>query len=231
VPNLRDFERRLGGLVEGLFSKTFRSGVQPVELAKRIVREMDGGKQVGVDEIWAPNRFRFRLAREDAGRFEQASAALAAELNRVTVETAAERNWGLVGAPDVDVDVDERLKQGDFLVEASLAQGEKPVEDSGERHGAATASLVVHEDGRDRTVPIRANTVTIGRLPDCDVVLKDRGASRRHAQIKGKDGIYTLTDLGSTNGTRLNGQPVQTRTLEDGDRITIGTTVLEFRSG
>ena len=66
MPNLRDFERRLGGLVEGLFSKTFRSGVQPVEIAKRIVREMDDGKQVAINEVWAPNRFEVSLSSEDA---------------------------------------------------------------------------------------------------------------------------------------------------------------------
>jgi hypothetical protein len=229
VPNLRDFERRLGGLVEGLFSKTFRSGVQPVELAKRIIREMDAGKQVGVDEIWAPNRFEFALAPEDAERFEQASSALAAELKRVVLETAAGRGWGLVGPPEIGFAVDEALKKGDFDVEASLAQGAEPVEIPASR--GAAASLVVREDGTERTVPLGVQTVTIGRLPDCDVVVKDRGASRRHAQIRAKDGVYTLTDLGSTNGTRLNGQTVQTRTLEDGDRITIGNTVLDFRRG
>ena len=62
VPNLRDFERRLGGLVEGLFSKTFRSGVQPVEIAKRVVRSMDDGKQVSMNEVWAPNRFEVSLS-------------------------------------------------------------------------------------------------------------------------------------------------------------------------
>lgn len=216
--------------MEGLFSKTFRSGVQPVELAKRIIREMDAGKQVGVDEIWAPNRFEFALAPEDAERFEQASSALAAELKRVVLETAAERGWGLVGPPEIGFAVDEDLKKGDFDVEASLAQGAEPVEIPASM-GAAAASLVVREDGTERTVPLGVQTVTIGRLPDCDVVVKDRGASRRHAQIRAKDGIYTLTDLGSTNGTRLNGQTVQTRTLEDGDRITIGNTVLDFRRG
>ncbi len=213
--------------MEGLFSKTFRSGVQPVELAKRIIREMDAGKQVGVDQIWAPNRFEFALAPEDAERFEQASSALAAELKRVVQETAAERGWGLVGPPEIVFEADEALKKGDFGVEASLAQGVDPVETPAS--AGAAASLLVREDGTERTVPLGAQTVTIGRLPDCDVVVKDPGASRRHAQIRPKDGVFTLTDLGSTNGTRLNGQTVQTRTLEDGDRITIGNTVLDFR--
>jgi pSer/pThr/pTyr-binding forkhead associated (FHA) protein len=95
----------------------------------------------------------------------------------------------------------------------------------------ARATLVVREDGQANTVPLDHEVITIGRLSDCDVVVADKGASRRHAQLRSKDGVWTLTDLGSTNGTRLNGQTVQTRALEDGDRITIGTTVLEFQQG
>jgi pSer/pThr/pTyr-binding forkhead associated (FHA) protein len=91
--------------------------------------------------------------------------------------------------------------------------------------------LIVQEDGTARTVPLTGDVLTIGRLPDCDVVVTDNGASRRHAQLRNEHGAWTVTDLGSTNGTRLNGQTVQSRELADGDRITIGTTVLEFRQG
>jgi len=229
VPNLRDFERRLGGLVEGLFSKTFRSGVQPVELAKRLVKEMDAGRTVGVSEVWAPNRFLFTLSPGDAERFEQAGAALASELKTVVRENAEERGWGLVGPPEIAFETDEGLKKGDFTCEASLVEGAEKVEPVAAP--SARPTIVVHEEGGTRTVPLVKEVVTIGRLAECDVMLKDKGASRRHAQIRTKDGVATLTDLGSTNGTRLNGQTVQTRALEDGDRITIGTTTLEFRRG
>ncbi|MGZ4153929.1 MAG: DUF3662 domain-containing protein, partial [Actinomycetota bacterium] len=97
MPILRDFERRLGNLVEGFFASTFRSGLQPVELAKRLLREMDDGKTVGVHEVWAPNHFVFSLSPEDAERFEQAEQALISELKQVVREAAAERGWGLVG--------------------------------------------------------------------------------------------------------------------------------------
>lgn len=225
VPILRDFERRLGGLVEGLFAKTFRSGLQPVELAKRVLREMDAGRTVGVSEVWAPNAFAFRLSPVDAERFEQAEAALAAELREVVRENAAERGWGLVGPPEISFEIDGSLKKGEFGCRASLVEGEEKVEPA----LAAAASLVIHESGGERSLALVADVVTIGRLPDCEVVIADKGASRRHAQIRHEDGAYTLTDLGSTNGTRLNGQTVQTRELADGDRITIGSTLLEFR--
>jgi FhaA, N-terminal domain/FHA domain len=221
VPILRDFERRLGGLVEGLFSKAFRSGVQPIDIAKLIMREMEAGRSVGVSEVWAPNRFELSLSPDDAARYEQAEDAIAAELRRVIRENAAEHGWGLVGPPEVEFVIDERLKRGDLRCAAALVEGE----DDGGGH----ASVVVREDGGERTVALSSDTVTIGRLAECDVVLKDKGASRKHAQLKRRDGSWTLTDLGSTNGTRLNGQTVQSRELSDGDTITIGTTVIEFR--
>jgi Protein of unknown function (DUF3662)/Inner membrane component of T3SS, cytoplasmic domain len=223
VPILRDFERRLGGLVEGLFSKTFRSGVQPVEIAKRIMREMEDGRSVGVSEVWAPNRFELSLSPEDAARYEQAEAAMVSELKRVIRDTAAERGWGLVGPPEVTFVVGDGLKRGDLGCRASLVEGE-------DRDAAARASLLIREDGGERTVPLTSDTVTVGRLADCDVVLKDKGASRKHAQLRLRGGVWSVTDLGSTNGTRLNGQTIQSRELSDGDKVTIGSTVLEFRS-
>jgi hypothetical protein len=228
VPNLRDFERRLGGLVEGLFAKTFRSGVQPVELAKRLIKEMDAGRTVGVSEVWAPNRFVFAWSPDDAARFREAEAALARELAGVVRENADERGWGLVGPPEVRFEVGDSLRKGEFTCEASLVEGPEKVEPAGS--GRSERALVIHEDGTERTVPIVGEVVTIGRLTECDVVLKDKGASRRHAQLRTRDGVTTLTDLGSTNGTRLNGRTVQSGVLAPGDRITIGATVIEFRS-
>ena len=226
MPILHDFERRLGGLVEGLFAKTFRSGLQPVELAKRILREMDARKTVGVRDVWAPNRFVFSLSSVDAERFEQAEQVLSAELAQVVRDHATERGWGLVGPPTVEFVVEPRLKKGEFRCDAELVEGEDRVQPA----PAGGASLVVGEGEGRRTV--RLGTVaTIGRLPECEVSIADPGASRRHAQIREQSGVYTLTDLGSTNGTRLNGQTVQSRELADGDRITIGTTVLEFQKG
>jgi hypothetical protein len=227
VPILRDFERRLGGLVEGLFATTFRSGLQPVELAKRIQREMEAERTVGLSETWAPNRFVFELSPVDAGRFEEAEAALVSELEEVVRATAAERGWGLVGPPEIELTVDGRLKKGSFRCVATLVEGEEKVEPA----SADAAQLIVHEGGGARTVVLAKETVTIGRLAGCDVLVADRGASRRHAQIRYRDGRYTLTDLGSTNGTHLNGQTIQSRELADGDRITIGATTLEFRRG
>jgi FhaA, N-terminal domain/FHA domain len=228
VPILREFERRLEGLVEGLFAKTSRSGLQPVELAKRLMREMDNGKVVGLRGVVAPNRFLFSLSPLDGARFEQAEQALATELSQVVRDAAGERGWGLMGPPEVEFEIDDALHKGQFRCEAMLVEGEEQVAPAPAGVGA---SVLIHEgESAPRTVRIGGGTATIGRLAECEIVVRDPGASRRHAQIREQDGTWTLTDLGSTNGTQLNGEVVQQRGLDDGDRITIGSTVLEFRS-
>ena len=227
MPILRDFERRLGGLVEGFFATTFRSGLQPVELAKRMMREMDASKTVGVKEVWAPNRYVFTLSESDAQRFEQAEQALVGELKQVVREAAAERGWGLVGPPEVEFEVDPDLGKGRFGCVASFVEGEEelaPQPAVGER-----GSLVRLADGV--STALAKPSVTIGRLPECDVVVDDAGVSRQHARIRRTESGFVLTDLGSTNGTMVNGDPIQEHVLEHGDRITIGETELEFRSG
>lgn len=239
MPNLRDFERRLGGLVEGLFSKTFRSGVQPIEMAKLMMREMEAGRTVGVSEVWAPNRFVLTLSGEDRARFEQAEAAIGAELRSVVEENAAERGWGLVGPPEVIFETGDSLKKGDLRCQASLKEG--PVDGLAPAPASVSApttsnwteplsaSLVVHETNGTKTVRIDGEVVSIGRMQDCDVMLEDKGASRRHAQIRRMSDGFSLIDLGSTNGTLLNGKSVQSQVLRDGDRITIGATQIDFR--
>ncbi|HXF70998.1 MAG TPA: DUF3662 and FHA domain-containing protein [Actinomycetota bacterium] len=228
---LREFERRLGGLVEGVFAKAFRSGLQPVELAKRILREMDAGRTLGVREVWAPNRFAFRISARDAERIGQMEAALRRELEQVVREAAAERGWGLLGPPEVSFEVDEELGVGEFRCQASIVEGEErvlPGEPAAPTGPAA--ELVVLEDGRrTRAFRLEADVVTVGRLPACDVVLPDPGVSRRHAEIRRTGDRFEIVDLGSTNGTMVNGRYVRAAELRDGDRVTIGGTILEFR--
>lgn len=226
MPILRDFERRLGSLVEGFFASTFRSGLQPVELAKRIIREMDANKTVGVREVWAPNRFAFTLSETDGERFGQAEQALVGELKRVVRDTAAERGWGLVGPPEIELEIDEELGRGRFEVEVSFVEGEAELAPL----AGGQATLTLLEGGQpSRTYSLAKPVVMLGRLPESDVVVSDPGASRQHARISNTNGEYVLDDLGSTNGTLVNDVAVQERVLGDGDRITIGETVLEFR--
>jgi hypothetical protein len=231
---LSDFERRLEGLVEGVFTRAFRTGVHPRELATRILREMDVNKTVGVREVWVPNRYVFRLSPPDHERFEQTEKALRGELEQVVREGAAERGWGLVGPPEVQFETDPSLKEGVFECVSALVEGpagwaqpavaQEPSPDH--------AQLVIIQKGKPgKAFELSKDRVIIGRLPESDVTVPDPGVSRRHAEIRRETGGYLLADLGSTNGTMVNEARVSEQTLEDGDRITVGSTVLEFRSG
>ncbi len=258
---LSDFERRLEGAIEGIFSKAFRGGVQPVELARRILKEMDAGRTVGVHETWVPNRFAFVLAPDDYERFQGTENSLRTELQQVVRDGASSRDWALVGPPEVVFEVDESLHSGRFLCEATLVEGPNA---SGEAAIAAAEAARAHHpanpaDGRDgvaagdagrapsaiqippelvtvagpapgKVFELTKDRLSLGRLPDSDIPLADPGASRRHAEIRRENGEWVIADVGSTNGTMVNEHAVGERALHDGDRITIGRTVLEFRA-
>ncbi len=179
---LREFERRLGGLVEGLFAKTFRSGLQPVELAKRVLKEMDAGRSVGVSEVWAPNAFVFRLSPSDAEHFQQAEAALVTELEGGRPRERLRARVGPGRTPEITFETDPRLKKGEFRCKASLVEGEEKVEPV----AASAASLVVHEDGESRSVVLTSDVVTIGRLPSvrCTIGDKERRAGTRRSATR-----------------------------------------------
>lgn len=222
---LRDFERRLEGMVEGFFTKAFRSGLQPVELARRVLREMEAGKTVGVREVWVPNRYVVHLSPQDRERFGGMEGALARELEQVVVEGAKERAWGLVARPEVAFETDPAMRRGDLRVDAELTEETGAAETLADR-----ASLALLQGGVSvRDYPLAEEVSLIGRLAGSDVELPDPGASRRHAEIRRNGDEYVIVDLGSTNGTLVNERPIAEHTLEEGDRITIGQTVLEFR--
>ena len=247
---LSDFERRLEGAIEGIFSKAFRGGVQPVELARRVLKEMDAGRTVGVRETWVPNHFVFVLSPEDHERFQQTENALRKELEQVVRDGASSRGWGLVGPPEVIFETEDVLHEGRFRCEATLVEG--PDTSGQEAVAAAEAALAATEaearasaNAASESVPPQLVTVAgptegkvfelakdriaLGRLPESDIMLSDPGASRRHAEIRQQNGEWMIADLGSTNGTMVNELTVGERPLHDGDRITIGRTVLEFR--
>jgi hypothetical protein len=239
---LSEFERRLESAIEGIFTKAFRTGLQPVELATRILREMEANRTVGVREVWVPNGFVFTLSPPDREKFAQTEKALRRELEKVITDGAAERGWGLVGPPEIQFQTDPSLKVGQFTCEALLVEGpgtsgHVPLQPSQPGVSAPTtppskpgAELVVINGGSPgASFPLAKDRVIIGRMGESDVVLDDPGASRRHAEVRRRDGEFVITDLGSTNGTMVNEARIGERTLEEGDRITIGRTILEFR--
>jgi hypothetical protein len=209
-------------------------------LATRILKEMEAHKTVGVRNVWVPNQFVFHISEADDERFRETRTALRRELETVVRDGARERGWGLVGPAEVEFEVDPDLRQGEFTCEATLVEGPTETAPPPDAPGSTTApgapsraaELILLKDGREaRAFTLAKDRVVVGRLPECDIVVDDPGASRQHAEIRRESGRFVVADLGSTNGTLVNESAIGEHTLADGDRITIGTTVLEFRGG
>ncbi len=215
---LREVEQRLERLVEGAFSKGLRGGLQPVEIGRRLTREMDLLRRVGVRGLIAPNFFVATLSADDAERFRSFVDVLARELSDAAREHARTEGYGFVGPVEVEIHMDEGLRPGRFTVEAEVREGPD---------GLPAGSLVL---GDGQRVELGAEPVVIGRLPECAVVVNDPNVSRRHAEVKRLGPDVLLTDLQSTNGTRVNGVPVRERVLEDGDEIVVGTTAIHYEA-
>jgi hypothetical protein len=213
---LQQFEERLERLVEGTLAKPFRSNLQPVEIGRRLTREMDLHRRVGVRGLIAPNAFAVTLAPDDVGRFSNFIDALSRELSDAAREHARVESYTFVGPVEVEIFESDGLKTGRFTVTAEVRESED---------GGFLAELVM-PDGR--RIALGAQPLVIGRLPECDVVLNDSNVSRRHAELRRSgDGVF-LTDLGSTNGTRVNGTPVREQILASGDEVSVGSTKLIF---
>ena len=212
---LQQFERRLERLVEGAFAKAFRGQLQPIELGRRLTREMDLRRSVGIHGFIVPNQFNVYLASEDFDRFADFGGSLERELVAAVREHAGREGYQFVGPVKVDMHLDPELSVSTFAIESELVEGDDRPHD-----------WLVFPDGR--RVGIGSEVLTIGRLPECAIVLDDPNVSRRHAQVRREGDAIFVVDLGSTNGTRVNGMVVREHRLASGDVISIGTTSLRF---
>lgn len=216
---LQGFERRLEHLVEGAFARVFRSGLRPVELGRRLVRQMDLDRTIDVrGRPLAPNAFVVHLATEDLDRFAEIHDALVKELCDAARDHGREESYAFMGPIAVELVEDDRMRTGQFEVEAHFVAGEG---------GTGAGSLVLPTG--DRYV-LGDHAVVIGRLPDCEITVLDSNVSRRHAKVEPRGDAFVVVDLGSTNGTRINGVRVAEHQLRDGDEVTVGNTRLVFEA-
>ena len=215
---LHGFERRLENLVEGVFSRVFRSGLRPIEIGRKLVREMDAHRTVDVrGRTVVPNHYTVQLSTEDFENFAEIGETLARELCDAAREHGRDEGYAFLGPVTVELVVDPQIRAGEFRLDSRLKEGEG---------GSSAGSLLLPNN--DRYV-LGDQVVTIGRMPDNDITIADSNVSRRHAEIRPRDDGYALVDLGSTNGCRVNGVRVTERRLADGDEISFGNIRLVFQ--
>jgi hypothetical protein len=248
---LRSIEHRIESVVEGIFGRAFRAHVQPVELARKLAKEMDDHRTVSVSRIYVPNEYVLYLAPADRSQFAEYESELLVELGDYLSEHARREGYALLSAPHVLLEEDSDLAVGEFGIATRLMAGEAREETPPELPVEEPAQTMVYrtpvpapqpkpepepEPEPDvvslriggKTHAVTSPKVVIGRSRDCDVRVGDLNASRRHAELR-KDGDgYWIVDLGSMNGTLVNGQQVDKERLEDGDTITLGSTDIVF---
>ncbi len=216
---LRSLERRLERFVDSAVGRFFRGGVRPVEIGHRIAREMADSRSVGVrGQTVVANVFEVVLATIDFERYAEVEELLVRELADAARETAREEGWQFMGPVSITLSSNDSVRAGQLRVDSRLKEGDR-------------ANGVLHL-GSGEQVVLGEFRLTFGRLPECTVTFDDTNVSREHAEIRPEGDGFVLADLGSTNGTAVNGERVTLRRLEDGDQIALGgTTRIEFRAG
>jgi hypothetical protein len=250
---LRAIEHKIEALVEGVFGRAFRTNVQPVELARKLAKEMDDHRQVSVSRVYVPNEYGVFLSPGDRAQFEGYEESLVGELQEYLAEHARRENYALLSSPKVAIDTDEDLELGEFGIATRMVQPERRARDEeaplpdvepgatmiykpptpAPTEAASPVELGVErevvslvEDGRRHEV--RKRRTVIGRSKDCDIQLADPNISRRHAELRQEGTAYWIVDLDSTNGIEINGRRMKRAKLEEGDTLTIGSTDLVF---
>lgn len=251
---LRNLEAKIEGLVEGAFGRAFKSRVQPVELARKLAKEMEDQKTVSVAHTYVPNQYAVYLSPGDREQFSGYESALKKELSDYLLEHARKQSLALVTRPAISLETDDRLGTGEFGIQAWLSGAAAEEADAASESAGAAAqaadfghtmvysperqaprrletpapaarALLVDED---RRTVLSGDAVVVGRSRDCDLVLEDPNVSRRHLEVRQEDGAWRAVDLGSTNGIKVNGRRVEEAQLTPGDEITLGISSLTF---
>ena len=245
-------------LVEGVFGRAFRRQIHPVEIAKGLTKQMDENRMVSVSRIYAPNDFTIHLSEADAEAIRAYQSALKDELIQYASTHAQSKNYHLMTPPKIRFTTEDSLRFGEFGVTAKLTGGEGPrekdapedtsgqtrifrTERTGEedqrtaaispeearRHGLARE--VVELALEDKTHPLEGQGPwSIGRSEENDIVISDPNVSRRHARLSRQENGFVVEDLGSTNGTLLDGAPIDRERIENGDELTFGGITARF---
>ena len=247
---LQSVENGLGRMVEGVFSRAFKSNVRPIEIGRRMVREIDSKRTVdATGRRVVPNHFTIRLSPADREALVDVEAALIVELESAAEEYCTDEGYQLRGPVVATIVEDAKLTKGRVVIQSDVVTSRAdmsepamtapppprtspaPPSDSG-RSGT---SVLILPDGRE--LALGSRPVVIGRLPECDISFDDSNLSRRHAEVslqvktvEGRQlGRYVISDLGSTNGTKVNGARLDGPcVLHPGDVITVGLYSMHF---
>jgi hypothetical protein len=247
---LRSIESKLESLFEGVFGRAFRANVQPVELARKLAKEMDEHRNVSVSRVYVPNEYTIYLSTADREQFASYEQSLCEELQDYLAEHARRESYALLTSPKVKLETDADLELGVFGIATRMARGPRPAQPDEPSSEAAPGATMIYTPSEPLEAPAPAVAapvvihaalsfagqrheltqarMVLGRSKDCDIPVPDPNVSRRHAEVRQDGSEYTLVDLESTNGIEVAGRRVKQLMLEDGATFTIGSTEIRF---
>ena len=239
---LRNIEHKIEGLFEGLFGRAFRTHVQPVELARKLAKVMNDHRVVSVSRVYVPNEYTVYLCTDDRGQFESYEASLLSELQEYLTEHARREDYALLSKPKVLMQTDDDLEVGEFGIATRMASVDGGLEGVPDQAEPGATMVYRPEEEPEAAAEPQAVALTVdgarhelagprallGRSKECDVRISDPNVSRRHAEVRQEGSTYWVVDLDSTNGVLVNGRRQKRAKLDDGDKITLGSTDIVF---
>jgi len=243
---LRAIEQKIESLFEGVFGRAFRTNVQPVEIARKLAKEMDDHRTVSVSRVYAPNEYTVYLSTADREQFSGYENSLLSELEEYLSEHATRESYALLTPVRVQLETDDDLALGEFGIAARMVQPRRghreepevraepaatmiyaPEDEPGEAEPKSDAEVAVLSwDGHMHRV--ESPRAVLGRSRECDVQIEDVNVSRRHAELRRESDGFWIVDLDSTNGVEVGGRRVKRARLDPGDTFTVGSTVVSF---
>lgn len=236
------FERFFENVMEGAVGRIFRSPIQPAEIGRRLERAMESNQVVSVDGIIVPNDYNVQMNPLDMVVFADFVPALCHQMEDWLIELAHQRDYGFIDHVRVQIFGDESVPRRAIQVDSTISElpnFNRAAQDEVQRTevyrvvkdtGNVQPKLLRFMGGESagETIILRRPTMSVGRALDNDVIIDSAEVSRHHARIEAREGVFTITDLGSTNGTAINGRPVTSGQVSDGDVISFGTIAVEF---
>jgi hypothetical protein len=250
---LRSIEQKIEALFEGVFGRAFRTNVQPVELARKLAKEMDDHRVVSVSRVYVPNEYTVYLSPPDREQFEGYENSLLSELEEYLGEHARRESYALLTPPRIALETDEDLALGEFGIATRMVQPRHGVRGDDVEEEAESGATMIYkhpvppesteaaspeELGLEREVAVLSwdgrrlrvdkRRVLLGRSRECDIQIEDVNVSRRHAELRQEGTSFWIVDLDSTNGLEVNGRKVKRAKLDPGDSFTVGSTEVTF---
>lgn len=204
-----------------MLQRARRGGIRPISIGRALLHQLDTQFEgLGSNGALAP-KYVITLHPDDAAELNAFKAALLDELHQAVIHHASIEGYTLSADVEIKLDTAPSVKRGTCTVASNS-------------HAASESTRVLQATivlGSGERIPLTGDLAIVGRQSDCQIVIDDNNVSRRHAEIRRTTDGWVVTDRGSTNGSKVNGEKIVAgRLLVNGDTIAFGSTLVQFEN-